>query len=159
MHCQEEKENFFEQEWGLKAYFSSFSGNSRGTAILFNNNFEYKIYKIEKDSNGNMLALDIEIQDLRFTLITVYGPNKDTPSFYTELSNTIQKFDNASIAMCGDWNLVMNQSLDTRNYRHDNNVKARAALINLCDDYGLGDPWRLKNPYSSLGMVRPISIV
>jgi hypothetical protein len=29
--------------WRFECFFSSFSSNSRGVAILFNNNFEFKV--------------------------------------------------------------------------------------------------------------------
>jgi hypothetical protein len=47
--------------WGFDCFFSSFSSNSRGVSILFNNNFEYEILKEKRDLNGNYLALDVVI--------------------------------------------------------------------------------------------------
>ena len=41
-HFDKTKENIYTSEWGYQAYFSSFTTNSRGVAILFKNNFELK---------------------------------------------------------------------------------------------------------------------
>lgn len=56
--------------------------NSRGVCIFFNNNFAFKIHGEKRDSGGNLLALDLSIEDNRVTLINIYGPNSDNPQFY-----------------------------------------------------------------------------
>ena len=40
--------------------FSSFSGNSIGVAILFNKNFEYKLYKMKTDNSGDFIIIERE---------------------------------------------------------------------------------------------------
>ena len=56
--------------------------------ILINNNFEFKVEGVKTDKNGNYILLDITIQGKRITLVNIYGPNEDSPNFYT---NIIQK--------------------------------------------------------------------
>lgn len=46
----------------MKVFFSSVSSNSRGVAILFNKNFEFKVLKEKKDINGNYFILEIFLQ-------------------------------------------------------------------------------------------------
>jgi hypothetical protein len=41
------------------------------------NNFEFKIKQVKKDDNGNLLGLDLTIEDKRITLINIYGPIVD----------------------------------------------------------------------------------
>ena len=60
-HFDKSSEKIYTAEWGYTTYFSSFSSQSRGVAILFKNDFEFKIHKIHRDNNGNLLILDIEI--------------------------------------------------------------------------------------------------
>lgn len=64
-------------EWGYETYYSSFALNSRGIAIIFNNNFEFKVHEQLSDNNGNYLVLDISIEGKKITLLTIYGPNED----------------------------------------------------------------------------------
>jgi hypothetical protein len=52
--------------WGYKAFFSSFKSNSRGVAILFNNNCEEKISNENKDNDGNYLILDVPVENIKF---------------------------------------------------------------------------------------------
>ena len=135
-------------EWGFKGYFSCYNSNSRGVAILLNNNFEYKVYNTYIDEQGNYIALDIEISDLRFTLMCIYGPNKDEPEFYKKITQKIEEFENASLIICGDWNLVQNQDMDTKNYKHENNIKSRSEVLKMKQELELVDPWRENNPNS-----------
>lgn len=90
-HFLEKDENFIQTQWGCKAFFNSFISNSRGVTILFNNNFESKINKIHKDSSGNLLILDVVVQEINILLINVYGPNLDTPNFYSNLSLKLEE--------------------------------------------------------------------
>ena len=48
-------------EWGYKAYFSSHTSNSRGVAILFNNNFEFKLETVSVWDGGNSIIILIFI--------------------------------------------------------------------------------------------------
>ena len=40
--------------------------------------------------------IDLEIDDHRFKLITIYGPNRDDPLFYENIRQEIELFENAS---------------------------------------------------------------
>ncbi len=145
-HCTLDQETGWEIEWGFKAYFSSYRGNSRGTAILLNNNFEHKVHRTLSDPGGNFLILDISFEEWRVTLISVYGPNKDDPSFYENLKEKIEDFQNISIIICGDWNMVQDFDLDTDGYIHRNNPNARHVVLDYKEELELVDPWRGQNP-------------
>ena len=58
-HFIPELEKYIETQWGYTCFFNSHCSNSRGVAILFNNNFELKIHAEKRDNNGNLLALRI----------------------------------------------------------------------------------------------------
>ena len=78
-------ENFVQNERGNKAFLNSYNSRSKGVAILFNINFEFKIDKIFKDQTGNVLIVDIKMSNNNVSLINIYGPDKDTPEFYSDL--------------------------------------------------------------------------
>lgn len=73
--------------------FNSYASNSRGIAILFSCTFEYNIFECVKDNNGNLLALDIKIENKRLTLACIYGRNEDSPTFYQTLSDIITRIN------------------------------------------------------------------
>lgn len=112
--------------------------------ILLNNNFEYKVEKVISDINGNYIILDINIEGKKFTLINLYGPNNDKPNFYKELRRKYNSLNNDNVIMCGDWNLIINPDLDTNNYLHINNPRARNEILdNIIEEDGFLDIYRI----------------
>lgn len=88
-HFTEENEHMIRNEWGYQCLFNSYKSNSRGVAIFFKNNFEFKIFKERKEPNGNFIAVEIGVENLKITLINLYSPNEDNPFFYNLVSETI----------------------------------------------------------------------
>ena len=144
VHIQSQQESYVKAEWGNDAYFSCFNSSSRGVLILLNNNFEYKVEKINSDVNGKYIILDINIEGKKFTLISLYGPNDDKPKFYKELRQKYKTLNNDNIIMCGDWNSVINPDLDTNNYLHINNPRARNKVLDsIIEEDGFLDTYRI----------------
>jgi exonuclease III len=54
-HWTKSEENYIRTMWGYECFFNSFNSQSRGTAILFNNNFEFKVNRSRKDNDGNKI--------------------------------------------------------------------------------------------------------
>jgi exonuclease III len=132
-------------EWGYESYTAGGTTNSRGVAVLMNNNFDLKVRNIERDQTGNWIILDITMLDMDITLVCLYGPNDDRPDFYHQVKNNIEKFGNPHCMICGDYNLVQDQILDTFNYSNINNPKAKETVLQMKVDMGLCDPWRVLN--------------
>ena len=147
VHFDKNMESIVKAEWGGEAYFSSFSSNARGVVILLSNNLDYKIHASLTDKEGNWVALDISINNVRVTLVTIYGPNEDKPTFYDGIKRVVENLDNPHCILCGDWNLVQDQTLDTFNYFHVNNPKARKTVLEIKNHFNLIDPWRHQNQH------------
>lgn len=80
---------------------------------------------------------------MHLLLVNIYGPNSDTPNFYSELRNKIDSYLNTQhIIIGGDFNLVMNKDLDSMNYKHLNNPKARIEVLKLMETFNLVDIFR-----------------
>ena len=145
-HFTPDLEKIIRAEWGYDCYFSSFNSRSRGVCCLIQSNFEHTVRKIKGDIGGNFLILDLLIKDLDITLINIYGPNSDSPSFYDNISEIVKEFDNTFKIFCGDWNLIQNPLRDMKNYFRINNPQAREKVLNMIDSDNLVDPWRYLNP-------------
>ena len=117
--------------WGNEVIICEGKSNSRGVAVLLNGNFEYEILSLDKDTNGNYLGLLLKLSVMTIYLLTVYGPNKDSPEFYWHINKLLQKYSPTYKVICGDFNLVLNPEVDTYNYKTVNNPKARQELLNL----------------------------
>ena len=144
-HFDKSKERIYSAEWGYSTCYSSFNSQSRGVSIMFKNNFEFKIHNTYRDTNGNLLVLDIEIEKRRISLAVLYGPNIDTPTFYNDLQNIVTRMGNANIIMVGDWNLLLDPSVDGTNYKHINNPQARQRVLKMMAELNLFDIFRCEN--------------
>lgn len=147
-HFDPNLEKYILAEWGYTSFFSSKNTNSRGVAILFNNNFEFKVKGVYKDLNGNYLMVHIFMMNVDVLLINVYGPNKDDPDFYASLNEEIGRLHILNVIMAGDWNLVLDPVRDYQNYKSIYNDKARGKLEEIIEEYCLVDIWREFNPES-----------
>lgn len=129
------------------SFLNSYRSNSRGIAILFNDNCEVKVHKKYRDENGNYLILEATIDNLQFLLVNLYSPNSDTPEFYSQLLGKIEEiYSGQYVIISGDFNLVLNQDLDTMNYKRINNPKAQVEVHKLMETLDFIDIFRENNP-------------
>lgn len=91
---------------------------------------------------GNYIVLELEIEGKRITLVNIYVPIEKSPDFYINTAKIIEEFENDICISCGDLNLVQDQKLDTYNYLHINNPKAKEGVINMKEELNLVDPFR-----------------
>ena len=135
--------------------WSSLSSESRGVAILFKSGLDYKIKKVTRDEARNLLILDLDIYGNPLIFIVLYDPNKDQPNVYSSLRDTLIEKANDPIIICGDWNLVLDFSIDTHNYICENNINSRKMVKELMCVLDLVDTWQSSNPRtkSTLGLV------
>lgn len=145
-HFEKNTEKNILAEWGYQGFFSSFTSNARGVAVMFNNNFEFKVKRVIKDTVGNYVMVLAEIQKNDFLFVNIYGPNRDDPEFYTNVKQKINEFKAENVIVAGDFNLVLEPGKDYCNYKHANNPKAKEAVDNMIDKLDLNDIWRELNP-------------
>ena len=83
VHLESWQKSTLRKEWNGHVELSAKTSASRGVAVLFSKNLEYSINKVEADSNGSFLIIDVSIIGLpRLTLVNIYAPNKDSPQFF-----------------------------------------------------------------------------
>ena len=121
-HWRTESENYIRTMWGYNCFVCGASTSKNGVAILFNNSFSYNVHNIIKDDvNGSYLILDVTIFGKRYSIVNVYGPSdKDTPEFFEEIFEKIENINNEQVIASGDWNVILNPSIDARNYQSYN---------------------------------------
>ena len=150
-HLLESQENFIRSCWGYDVILSGNSTNSNGVAILFSNNFDFKIHNCKKDKNGCYIALDLEIEGNRFSLVNIYGPSSgDDPTFFDNIEQLILEFNNNKIIIAGDWNCTINFEIDNKNYSSSMyRARIRNRILDLMTQFELVDIWRINNPNTS----------
>ena len=135
------------QEWDYKLVCAPFDTHSRGTAILFNNTFEFSLGIIKNDPNGNYTLVELYLPNkLSLILGSIYAPNQDTPNFIQNIKIIIEEFENPNILLGGDWNSTRNYRLDNYNYVNQNNPKMTGAISELAKEFSLADAWRINHP-------------
>ena len=77
-------ENTVREEWGGTCIFNSFSSQARGVAIFLKKDSIAKVVDKFADVDGNILAILVDFQEKRILIEGLYGPNTDSPLFYSE---------------------------------------------------------------------------
>ena len=144
-------ENEVRSEWGGKSYFSSFSSQARGCAILFRKEFPAEIDEnsVYADKSGNFLCLNFKYENFTITLSCIYGPNEDDPEFYKNvvlLKTELLQSESDFTILAGDWNLVLDQDIDTFGYKAEHNKAAKVVLKEGIENLGWVDIFRELNP-------------
>ena len=100
-HSTIECAQFWEAEWGGKAFFSHGSSNSKGIMILVNPNLELKVDKCITDRNERYILLDLIVDESHMILLNIYAPNDVNQqfSFFTNLQNLLAEFTQENIVV------------------------------------------------------------
>lgn len=131
--------------WMSQVYQSSFSTKARGVAIIIKKSVPFIHKQTIHDINGRYLIVIGEINSLSITLVNIYGPNFDDPSFFEKVFKRIPDFMNTQIIMAGDYNCVLNARLDTQP-RRTTTSKSSLLLNNYMQKLNLVDSWRAIHP-------------
>ena len=147
IHIQESQQVYFKTLWGGQVVFSSFFNDKRGVCIMFKPHLDVSVIDTIRDTDGNLLIVKCVLSGKTVVISNVYGPNEDTPNFYTHLGSILDEFTDEDVLMiCGDMNLVMDYGIDTYNYTREHNRNARRALNNVLEKQNLVDVWREMHP-------------
>lgn len=136
---------FFNTLWKGKSYHSFKTSNSRGSAILIKSTVPHEIIHEKTDPDGNFVLIVCKIRSVVYTMVSVYGPNEDNPSFYENLEECLETSSCENIIFGGDFNFVVDKEQDS-NYLHDGNPNAKKKFLRMAQNYNLTDVWRYHHP-------------
>ena len=145
-HSIREDEKFWVNEWGGKIFFNHGTTVSRGVCFLFNPALSFSIQNSWVCNKGRLIILDILYSHRNFTLVCLYGPNHDDPSFFETLNSKLTLFPWDSIIIAGDFNFVFNLDLDKLGGNPRTNFSARDTCYDIMNSYDLVDIWRERHP-------------
>ena len=144
-HCELSKQNEWELQWGSdKCFWSHFSSAARGVAILVKKESNITILGQFKDDEGRMVGVNYEENGEKFVLVNLYAPNTDDPKFFTNVFRKMEDFDGHRIIV-GDFNLVLDVSIDRTTGSESNNEKAADIVKEYMEETQLCDIWRSRN--------------
>ena len=81
-------------------------------------------------NDGNFVLIVIKVNNNLLTLISIYGPNDDTPSFYKHIDSLLEQAPQENVIIGGDFNFVIDRKCDS-NYDRENNIYAKKTFVSV----------------------------
>ena len=98
------------------------------------------------DSSGCYVIIEFEINDTKIVLASLYAPNHNDPHFFTQLFADVMDFENPTMIVVGDFNLVMDVEIDHSTDSKFNPKNFYHKLCNIIEEHNLIDYWCILNP-------------
>ena len=117
-HSSVKDEKLWNDEFEGQLFFSHGKTNSCGVAIGFVGTKALNILNITRDNLGRILVIEVKIDDSVFVLINIYNANTESEQLHTlndlvNILETIEDIQNKSVVLGGDFNVILNPSLDS----------------------------------------------
>ena len=150
-HSTQEVEKQWQREWGGKMLFSHGANNARGVMILVRNGFDFNVETVKIDKQGRFLVVKGKIQDVEYTVVNIYAPNKDACSrkFFDNLQRVLSDFgisNEDKVIIGGDFICPLNPLVDKKGGVLIPRANVIRTIETLKESYSLQDIWRVKNP-------------
>jgi exonuclease III len=135
---------------GYDCFFNS-TKNKRGVGILINKKISYAVLGREDDPEENFILLHIDLAGENLVIASVYGPNSTDLTFFTKLKTGLRSMspnNSVPVIVGGDWNCTysadpVNVNIDVINMVDLPNKRHSEAVLELCTELGLTDPYRI----------------
>ena len=150
-HSSVKDEKIWNDQFEGHLFFSHGKTNSCGIAIGFVGSKAWNILNIKCDNLGCILVIEVKIDDSVFMLINMYNANTESEELHTlnDLINILETFKdilNKSVVVGGDFNVILNPSLDSDGGKPVIKKKTIAKLIQITENLDLCDIWKIHNP-------------
>ena len=150
-HSSVKDEKLWNDEFEGQLFFSHGKTNSCGVAIGFVGTKALNILNIKRDNLGRILVIEVKIDDSVFVLINIYNANTESEQLHTlnDLINILETFEdiqNKSVVLGGDFNVILNSSLDSEGGRPVIKKRKIAKLRQITKNLDLCDIWRIHIP-------------
>ena len=117
-HLEKEDLNHFQPKEYNNIYSSTLNSKQCGVSILIHNKLLYNHLSTIIDSGGRFVIINGNLANHNLTIINIYGPNNDNPSFFHDIFSKIN--DTSNIILAGDFNTVLNPNLDHSHFTRNN---------------------------------------
>lgn len=144
-HIKQTAKALLNPGWAAQIYQSNFSTKSRGVAIIVRKWVPFIHKQTIVDNNGRYLIVCGEINLVPITLVNLYGPNYDDPSFFERVLDKIPDDTLSNVIIGGDFNCIIGLVKDAQPSRTTKS-KAAATLHSYLKNLNMVDIWRCLNP-------------
>lgn len=112
-HLNDLEHKKLKREWVDQVFYASCpKSRKRGVAILFHRNTYFGIQKEIKDPQGRYIGVVGTIEGIEMTIMNLYAPNEDDPTFFTDMASILAKESKGIIVLGGDFNCVLDPKQD-----------------------------------------------
>jgi exonuclease III len=125
--------------------------NKRGVGVLIKSSLSHDILDIRRSQDENILLLHARVKGTEIVIVSIYGPNSNDPGFFAALQDLLREFSNLPVILGGDWNCTYSTeplafNIDCLNMNRVPNLNHSVKVREICDNFGLSDPYRFLNP-------------
>ena len=145
-HVTKDTAEIWQNEWGYTALFSGNNSQSAGIGILLRPDSPVKILSHTEIIVGRIQKVEAEINNQRFNLFNIYGPNDDDAVFFDILDNELTQIQGENVIIGGDLNVILDSKMDKEGGRGDRKPKQRQIIQKIMEEHELSDVWRVVNP-------------
>ena len=97
------------------------------------------------------MVIEVKTDDSVSVLINIYNANTEPEQLHTlnDLINILETFEdvqNKSVVLVGDFNVILNPSIDLKGGKPVIKKKTIAKIIQITENLDLCDIWRICNP-------------
>lgn len=133
------------RRWPGQVFAASFNSQARGVIILIHISIPFRLSHEVIDPAGRYIILQRTILTSQITLVNVYGPNVDNPTFLRNLFLTMSTPPGQYI-IGGDCNCVLDPLKDRSTGADASHSDARKVLLYSINDLYLIEVWRKLHP-------------
>ena len=146
-HSTKNCEKRWRNEWGGRIFFDHGESNARGTAIFFKKQTQLKHLNTLRSREGRFVMVEAELEDKKFLLANIYGPNVDDPLFFSQIMQTISESSMDFKIVGGDLNVILNPEMDKYSLSSKKTETAAVKFLNnFMEEEQWLDVWRIINP-------------
>lgn len=129
-HLAENDINRVKNRWPGQVHSGFFSSHARGVIILIHKSIPFQLKNKYIDPSGRYIILNGAIVSIQVSLICVWAPNGDDPSFYQNILLSISSYPGQYI-IGGDFNCVSDPTQD-RSTGIDTSHQQTRKIIKKC---------------------------
>ena len=145
-HLSWQESEKFKKFGYTNTFYSSFcQGGRRGVIILISNSVKFECIKIISDKKGRFIIVKGKLENEIVTLVNVYAPPDSGKHFFKSLLNNIILEAEGILVCGGDFNIVMNNKLDTTNKKKKAN-QVTSMVKTTFKEFCIADLWRKFHP-------------
>ena len=130
-----------------KFLISHGTSHARGVLLGFNPRLDVELVDRKLDDQGRYIVAKVLVNKEPLTIVTAYLEpqlsQQKVAEILSKIMDTVNQYENSRVIFCGDFNMVLNDDIDSNTKRGAH----KGAFFNkFIDSHDLTDVWRVQHP-------------